>query len=64
MDPEPVTTYKETTPSVEDSANENQPPNKSNKKRKRQNDEITNPFFKPFAVTVCVRDSRVPPLSY
>jgi hypothetical protein len=64
MDPNPITIYKETTPSIEDSAKENQPQNKSNKKRKRQNDEITNPFFKPFAVTVCIRDSRKLPPSY
>lgn len=57
MDATSVHVCKDTTPSVDDSCKENQSPRQSiNKKRKRQedpnHDEIANPFFRPFAVTV------------
>lgn len=64
MDTDHISTYKEATHSVDDSAKENPNPRKSSKKRKRHDDEITNPFFRPFAVAVCICDASKPALPH
>lgn len=55
MDTSPITTHKDTTSSAEACCKENRTPGQNkNNKRKRHDDEIANPFFRPFAASVII----------